>query len=74
MLVGEDVGFTNLIAEKLLESKGVEFAASAYEHPLRGNPILRIKAKSPHKELKTALKEVISSLDDFEKALKKELK
>ncbi len=68
-----DVGFTNLIVEKLVQSKGVTFAASAYEHPLRGNPIVKIKAKDPYKELKKAAGEVKDEIEDFEKTLKKEL-
>ncbi|HLC48646.1 MAG TPA: DNA-directed RNA polymerase subunit L [Candidatus Norongarragalinales archaeon] len=74
MLMEQDVGFSNLIVSKLLETKSVTFAASSYEHPLKGNPILKIKAKSPHKELKHALKGVVEDVEEFQKALKKELK
>jgi DNA-directed RNA polymerase subunit L len=74
MLKDEDVGFSNLIVEKLIESKGVLFAASAYEHPLRGNPVIKIKAKSPKKELKGAIEAVKEDIEKFSKALKKELK
>ena len=74
MINADDVGFTNLVVEHLLESKGVNFAASSYEHPLRGNPIIKIKAKDPHKELKKALEGMKDTLEKFEKELKKELK
>ncbi len=74
MLVGEDVGFANVVVDRLAQSKGVTFAAAAYEHPLRGNPIIRLKAKAPHKELKKALESVKEDLEDFEKTLKKALK
>ncbi|MFH1751285.1 MAG: DNA-directed RNA polymerase subunit L [Candidatus Micrarchaeota archaeon] len=74
MITGEDAGFANLIVDRLLSSKAVTFAAASYEHPLKGNPILKIKAKDPHKELKSALKGVAGDLENFEKALKKELK
>ncbi|MFH0972155.1 MAG: RpoL/Rpb11 RNA polymerase subunit family protein [Candidatus Micrarchaeota archaeon] len=74
MLMQEDLGFANLVVDRLLESRGVGFAASAYEHPLKGNPIIKVKAKDPHKELKKALEGVKEELEKFEKALKKELK
>lgn len=74
MLMNEDAGFGNLIASKLLEAKSVTYAASSYEHPLKGNPIIKVKAKDTHKELKHALKAVVEDLEEFQKALKKELK
>ncbi|MEW5955582.1 MAG: DNA-directed RNA polymerase subunit L [Candidatus Micrarchaeota archaeon] len=69
-LKGENPGLANLVAERLLESKGVSFAASKVDHPLFGNPHLVIKAKDPRKELKKALEELA---DEF-KALQKEVK
>lgn len=74
MLMDQDVGFTNLIVDKLVESKAVTFAASSYEHPLKRNPIIKIKAKDPHKELKKAITEVKDEIEEFQKVLKKELK
>ncbi|MFH1257609.1 MAG: RpoL/Rpb11 RNA polymerase subunit family protein [Candidatus Micrarchaeota archaeon] len=74
MITGEDMGFANLVVEKLLESKSVTFAASSYEHPLKGNPIIKIKAKNPHKEMKKAVEKLKDELEKFEKELKKELK
>lgn len=73
-LEGEDVGFTNLVAEKLLLDKDVDFAASAYDHPLKGNAVLKIKAKNPRKHLEKALKEVRKELEEFEELLAKKLK
>lgn len=74
MLMHEDLGFANLVVEELLKSKHVGFAASNYEHPLKGNPVIKIKAKEPRMELKHALKGVKDEIEKFEKALKKELK
>ena len=74
MMMGEDLGFSTLVVEKALESKSVTFAATSYEHPLKGNPIIKIKAKDTHKELKKAIEGVKDELEKFEKELKKELK
>lgn len=69
-LKGENPGLANLVAERLLESKSVSFAASKVDHPLFGNPRLVIKAKNARKELKKVLEELA---DEF-KALQKEVK
>ncbi|MBI5228554.1 DNA-directed RNA polymerase subunit L [Candidatus Micrarchaeota archaeon] len=67
-LEGLDVGLANLIAEKLLASKSVTFAASAPDHPLTGNPILKIKGRGPEKGLKKALEKIKDELKEFENA------
>jgi DNA-directed RNA polymerase subunit L len=74
MLMNEDLGFANLIVEKLLSIKHVNFAAAQYEHPLKGNPIIKIKSKEPYKDLKKAIEGVREEFTELEKALKKELK
>ncbi|OIO25593.1 hypothetical protein AUJ14_03855 [Candidatus Micrarchaeota archaeon CG1_02_55_22] len=70
---GMDEGLANLLVEKLSASK-TDFAAYSLEHPLTGNPIVRIKASSPKEELVTALKaiekeasEAIAGLSDKKK-------
>ena len=67
----QDVGFFSFVVEKLLESKGVSFAAAAYDHPLKGNTILRVKAKDAKKELHKALEEAEFEFRQFLKALDK---
>ena len=67
----QDVGFFNLVVEKLLESKGVSFAAAAYDHPLKGNTVLKVRAKDAKKELHKALEETGFELQQFAKALGK---
>ena len=74
MLENEDVGFSNLLVEKLLKEKDVTFAASAYDHPLRGNPVLKIKGKNPRKHLKDAIHEARKELEDLQDLVKKKLK
>jgi DNA-directed RNA polymerase subunit L len=67
----EDQGFVNLVAEKLLESKNVSFAASLPDHPLTKNPVLKVKGKNLEKEIAKALDAVKEEAEEFEKALKK---
>ena len=73
-LESEDVGFTNLLAEKLLSDKDVSFASSAYDHPLKGNAVLKIKGKNPRKHLEKAIKHVREELKEFASLLEKKLK
>ena len=67
----QDVGVTNMIVDKLLENKSVKFASSSYDHPLKGNAVLRIVASDPWDELKKAVKQAKGELHELEKALKK---
>ncbi|MFH1106876.1 MAG: RpoL/Rpb11 RNA polymerase subunit family protein [Candidatus Micrarchaeota archaeon] len=67
----QDVGFANLLVEKLLKGKSVSFAAAAYDHPLKGNSVLRIRAKDPKRELHRAAGAVADELESFLKALDK---
>ncbi len=74
LLEKEDVGFTNLLVEKLLKDKDVTFAASAYDHPLRGNPLLKVKGKNPRKHLKEAIREARKELESLNDLLDKKTK
>lgn len=71
MLKGEDLGLAKLVVEKLLESKSVTFAAADVEHPLIGNPIIRVQAKDPKKELEKAVDAVEKDFEKLEKQLQK---
>lgn len=65
MLEGYDLGFANLLVEKLLQDKDVGFAAVEYAHPTRRTPVLRVKAKSPKKAVSAALEELGKELSSL---------
>ncbi len=66
-----DLGFANLVAKRLLESKGVSFAAAKMDHPLTGKTILQVSAKDVEKELGRAVEAIEKELEEFEAALEK---
>ena len=70
MLPGEDLGFANLVVEIMLSQDGV-FAAASADHPIKGNPIIRIKSKDPKKVLSKALAETKKALSTASTAAKK---
>lgn len=70
-LKGENAGLANFLVEKLLESKGVSFAATKVDHPLFNNPHITIRAKKPAAELKKALEAVADDVKAMEKELTK---
>ncbi len=70
-LHGVDLGFANLVADRLLQSKSVSFAAAVLDHPLKGNPILTVRAKDPAKEFEKALTGLNDDLTATAGALKK---
>jgi len=71
VMTKEDLGIASIIVQKLLESKSVKFAAAAYDHPLKGNPVIRIKANDAKKELKKAIEAAKEEIAEFREALKK---
>lgn len=73
LLEGIDRGIAELIVEKLCTSKEVTFASANYDHPLKGNPHLIVKAKNAKKELLSAIGAVRSEMEEFETELKKKL-
>ena len=73
-LKGENQGLANFVAERLLESKGVSFAASKVDHPLLGNPHILVKAKNPRKELKAVLESLAAEFKALQKEVKKSKK
>jgi len=70
MLPGEDLGFANFIVEQLLKSGGV-FAAASVDHPIKGNPVIRIKGKDPKKSLSKAVDAAKKELSSAVAAVKK---
>lgn len=72
MLRGEDIGFANLVVQELLKSKSVGFASATYDHPMTGNPVIKILAKEPKKELEKALNHVRKQAEEFKNALASE--
>lgn len=69
--IGMDEGLAGFIVEKLYEGK-VDFAAYSLEHPLTGNPVIRVKASSPKEALEAAVKAVEEDAAAVLKALSKE--
>ncbi len=70
-LKGEDLGFASLVVEKLLAEKTVSFASAAFDHPLKGNPVITVKAPDAKKQLVKALDAVADDLAELRGALKK---
>ncbi|MDE1825878.1 MAG: hypothetical protein KGH61_05275 [Candidatus Micrarchaeota archaeon] len=63
---GMDRAFPELIKHKLMESKDVEFASAAKEHPELGNPRLIVKAnKNPKGLVLKAISEVQDDIKEF---------
>ncbi len=63
--VEEDIGFLNLLVDRLLREENIEVAQYTKDHPMVGNPVLYIKTKSkaPKTVLKSALKELKKEVD-----------
>jgi len=72
-LEGEDEGFANWLAHKLLEGKSATFASGTVDHPITANPVLRIRAKDAKKEMHKALKEMQVELKELAKKLEQTL-
>ncbi|MFH0922656.1 MAG: RpoL/Rpb11 RNA polymerase subunit family protein [Candidatus Micrarchaeota archaeon] len=71
---GLDQGLANLIVEKLLEDKDVEFAASDYDHPTQRNPVIELRSPSPKKHLLAAISAVEKDLKEFSESISKKKK
>ena len=67
----QDLGFANMIADQLLQSKAVKFASSTYDHPLKGNAVIKLIASDPWDELEKAVKHAKEEVKEAEKAFKK---
>ncbi len=68
-LDGMDLGFANWIVALLLQDKDVSFASTDYDHPLSGNPVLRVKGDDAKKSLLAALSAAKKQAKEFEKAV-----
>lgn len=66
-IVGEDHTLLGPLTYNLIEDDRVEFATYDIEHPLVGEPLLRVKTKvdDPLIVLKDALSSLISQYDEF---------
>ncbi|HLC78812.1 MAG TPA: DNA-directed RNA polymerase subunit L [archaeon] len=73
---GQRHTFPNLLKQKLLENKDVEFVSYILDHPTDESARFAIKTsgKSPKKILEDATKEIEEELEDFDKKVKKALK
>ncbi|MFQ5405707.1 MAG: RpoL/Rpb11 RNA polymerase subunit family protein [Candidatus Micrarchaeia archaeon] len=70
-LSGEDLGVASLVVERLLHNKSVAFAGAKLDHPIKGNPVITVKAKNAKKELQKAVSEVAKDMDKLQKELEK---
>ena len=66
---GDPHTIPSLISFYLNQDKTVEFAAYKPPHPLRGNPIIIIRAKNPKNAFKKAIKKAIKELEEIEREL-----
>ncbi len=76
LLDGERHTIPNLLKQKLLENKDVEFVSYILDHPMdeKSRFVLKTGGKSPKKILEDTAKEIEAELDDFSKKVKKSLK
>lgn len=76
IIEGEKHSFPNMLKQKLLELKDVEFVSYILEHPMATGAkfIIKTKGKSPRKVLEEAAKALDKDLDDFDKKVKSVLK
>ncbi len=66
---GADHLLVNLLVQKLLESRNVEFATYSRPHPLLEGFVLTVRGKKPEDEVKKAVKEVKKDAASMKKAL-----
>ena len=71
MFEKQDLGFANMIADQLLQSKSVKFASSTYDHPLKGSAVIKLIAADPWDELEKAVKRAKGEVKEAELAFKK---
>ena len=76
VIEGEKHSFPNMLKQKLLEMKDVEFVSYILEHPMDTGAkfVIRTRGKSPKKVLEAAAKALDKDLDDFDKKVKSVLK
>lgn len=76
VIEGEKHSFPNMLKQKLLEMKDVEFVSYILEHPTDTGAkfIIKTRGKSPKKVLEAAAKALDKDLDDFDKKVKSVLK
>lgn len=76
VIEGERHTFPNMLKQKLLEMKQVEFVSYILEHPTDTGAkfVIKTNGKSPKKVLEEAAKALENDLDDFDKKVKSVLK
>lgn len=76
VIEGEKHTFPNMLKQKLLEMKDVEFVSYILEHPMANGAkfVIKTGGKSPKKVLEVAAKALDKDLDDFDKKVKSVLK
>ena len=61
------------INDELWQTKGVDLASINKRHPLVGKPEIMVQGKEPRKLLETAAKNLKKKVEEFEKAILKEV-
>lgn len=76
IIEGERHTFPNILKQKLLERKDVEFVSYILEHPTdnKAKFVLKTRGKTPKKVLEEATKDIEKDLTDFEKKVVSSLK
>lgn len=69
----ENAIFANALKDELWSTKGVEIVTLDKRHPLVGNPELVVHGKEPRKLIKTAAQNLKKNVEEFEKAILKEI-
>ena len=70
-LKGESHTICNPLRKILMEDDDVKYAVYSIDHPIVGEPILKIKAKDPKKSLKKAAKKLQEETKDFKDQIEK---
>ena len=69
----EDSTFANALKDELWQTKGTDIATLDKRHPLVGKPELTLQGKEPRKLIKSAAQNFKKKVEDFEKAVLKEI-
>ena len=69
----EDSTFANALKDELWQTKGTDVAVLSKKHPLTGKPELTLQGKEPKKLIKSASQSFKKKVEDFEKAVLKEI-
>ena len=66
----EDMGFLNLLVDRIWNEPGVETCSVIKDHPYLSKPRLIVEAKNPKNVITNALKKIEKDIKAFETVLK----